>query len=155
MGNLGRKVLQRTVRMKVTGFDGRERNFNFSKYFVRADDRKARSNLHKRARKILQEFFPRDRLYEEVPLPGSSQGSVRNILRADFFLPSHFLIVEVHGRQHYEFVRHFHGNKLDFFRSQKRDRDKAEWCEINPVNLVILKYSDTDDEWKKQLAACS
>lgn len=138
--------------MKVTGFDGKERNFNFSKYFVRGVDNKSRSNLHQRAKKALQDMFPRDTLYEEVPLPGSSHGSVRNILRADFFLSSRSLVVEVHGRQHYEFVKHFHGNKLDYFRSQKRDRDKQEWCDINSFNLVILKYSDTDNEWKQRLA---
>ena len=138
--------------MKVIGFDGRERNFNFSKYFVRADDQQTRSNLHKRARKVLQEVFSRDILYEEVPLPGSSHGSVRNILRADFFLSSRSLVVEVHGRQHYEFIHHFHKHKLDFFRSKKRDINKVEWCELNSINLITLKYSDTDDEWKKQLA---
>ena len=138
--------------MKVIGFDGRERNFNLSKYFVRAEDRRARSKLHQRAKNVLQESFPRDILYEEVPLPGSSHGSVRNILRADFFLSSLSLVVEVHGRQHYEFVKHFHNNRLDYFRSQKRDRDKQEWCDINSFSLIILKYSETDNEWKQRLA---
>jgi len=137
--------------MKVTGFDGRERNFNFSKYFVRADDRKARSNLHKRARKILQEFFPRDRLYEEVPLPGSHKPSRKSTLFVDFLIPSDSLAVEVHGRQHFEFVAHFHGDTRGFRKSKARDRDKSRWLEINSIALIILNYSETEDEWRERI----
>ncbi|MAF25009.1 hypothetical protein CL634_05475 [bacterium] len=136
--------------MKVTGFDGRERSINFSKYYVYGDDARRKSSLHRQAKKILREVFPYDIIYEEVSLPGSNKGSSK-ALRADFFIPAQNLVVEVHGKQHYEFTIHFHKSKLDFFRSQARDRNKEEWCGLNSVKFISLKYSETEDEWRKAL----
>tara|TARA_R110000751_G_scaffold100390_1_gene194367 strand:+ start:2671 stop:3090 length:420 start_codon:yes stop_codon:yes gene_type:complete len=136
--------------MKVIGFDGRERSINFSKYYVYDDDTRHKSNLHKKAKKVLREVFPYDTIYEEVALLGSSKGPSQT-LRADFFIPSKSLVVEVHGRQHYEFIARFHKNKLDFFRSQARDKNKEEWCELNSFGHVSLKYSEEIDEWKQSL----
>jgi CRISPR/Cas system-associated exonuclease Cas4 (RecB family) len=136
--------------MKVTGFDGRERPINFSKYYVYGDDTRHKSSLHRQAKKILRETFPYDIVYEEVSLPGSNKGASK-ILRADFFVPAQDLVVEVHGRQHYEFTIHFHKSKLDFFRSQARDKNKEEWCDLNSIKFISLKYSETEDEWREAL----
>jgi hypothetical protein len=46
--------------MKVIGFDGRERSINFSRYYVYDDDTRHKSNLHKKAKKVLREVFPYD-----------------------------------------------------------------------------------------------
>ena len=35
--------------------------------------------------------------------------------------------------------------------AKAKDEDKIEWCEINKVDLVILKYSDTDEQWRDQI----
>ena len=136
--------------MKVNGFDGRERSINFSKYYVYGDDTRHKSKLHIKAKKILREVFPYDSIYEEVSLPGSNKGS-SSILRADFFIPNQNLVVEVHGQQHYEFTVHFHKSKLDFFRSQARDKNKENWGELNSIRFVALKYSEPENEWRESL----
>ena len=137
--------------MKAVGFDGKTRNWNVSKYTVAKDDARRRSKLHVRARETLQNLFPYDTILEEVPLPGSNKPSRRSTLYADFFIPQRRLVVEVHGRQHYEHVSHFHPTKAHFFKSKGRDKDKIRWCEINDIEIVIFKYSDTDEQWKQTI----
>ena len=89
------------------GFDGVERHWKLNKCTVLGDDTRPRSNLHLTARKLLKELFPYDTILEEVPLPGSNKPSRPSKLFADFFVPAYNLIVEVHGRQHFEFVSFF------------------------------------------------
>lgn len=139
--------------MKVNGFDGRERSINFSKYYVYGDDTRHKSKLHKKAKKVLREVFPYDSIYEEVSLPGSNKGS-SSILRADFFIPNQNLIVEIHGQQHYEFTVHFHKTKLDFYKSLARDKNKENWCRLNSIKFVALKYSESENEWRESLLNC-
>ena len=139
--------------MKVNGFDGRERSINFSKYYVYGDDTRHKSKLHKKAKKILREVFPYDSIYEEVSLPGSNKGS-SSILRADFFIPNQNLIVEIHGQQHYEFTVHFHKTKLDFYKSLAREKNKENWCKLNSIKFVALKYSESENEWRESLLNC-
>ena len=38
-----------------------------------------------------------------------------------------------------------------FYKSKARDRDKIRWCELNDINIVILKYTGSDDEWTQQI----
>ena len=139
--------------MKVNGFDGRERSINFSKYYVYGDDTRHKSKPHKKAKKVLREVFPYDSRYEEVSLPGSNKGS-SSILRADFFIPNQNLIVEIHGQQHYEFTVHFHKTKLDFYKSLARDKNKENWCKLNSIKFVALKYSESKNEWRESLLNC-
>ena len=93
--------------MRAIGFDGRERTWNVSKHVVYGDDKRPRSKLHISARKLLRQIFPYDTILEEVPLPGSHKPSRKSTLFVDFLIPSESLAVEVHGRQHFEFVAHF------------------------------------------------
>lgn len=137
--------------MKAIGFDGRTRNWNVSKYVVAKDDSRRRSALHIRSRETLQNLFPYDTILEEVPLPGSNKPSRRSTLYADFFIPQRRLVVEAHGKQHYEYVSHFHSTKAHYYKSKGRDKDKIRWCEINSIDIVIFKYSDTDEQWKQSI----
>ena len=54
-------------------------------------------------------------------------------------------MIEIHGRQHYEYVPFFHGSYLGFSDSLKRDRDKKEWCFLNKISLVVLPYNRVED----------
>ena len=136
--------------MKVRGFDGRDRNWRLDKYKVYGDDSKRRSSYHIRARGILCSLLPHDRILEEVKLPGSNKLS-RGLLIADFYVPSRMLMVEVHGRQHYEYVSHFHSNRFEFFRAKARDKDKVKWCELNEIKIVELKYDESDQQWEDRI----
>jgi len=137
--------------MKAIGFNGREYTWNLSKYDVYGDDKKRRSKHHLRAREIIRDIYGSYRVLEEVKMPGSTASHRKSVLYLDFFIPVIRLAVEVHGRQHYEHIPFFHETKKDFVLAKARDEDKVDWCELNNIELITLKYSETDDEWRKQL----
>jgi len=137
--------------VKIVGFDGNNKTWNLTKYVPDKDDKRHRSKNHLRAREILRKLFPRDRILEEVSLPGSNRKGRNSLLYADFFIPSHKLIVEVHGQQHYEFVEFYHKTKGEYYRSRKRDRDKIDWCEMNSLRIAVLKYSESNDVWSQKI----
>jgi hypothetical protein len=124
------------------GLDGKEH-----KLILQSTKRKtrAKSAPHQKALSLLLEILPGVVIFEEVTLPGCG-------LYLDIFLPSISLAVEVHGRQHYEFVPFFHKTKADFLLARKRDRDKLEWCNLNDITLVVLPY-DGEDEWKNLISS--
>ena len=134
--------------MKVVGLNGREYNLNLSKYDVKANDKRKRSKHHIRARQLIRETFHSYRVLEEVKLPGSTSANKKSVLYVDFFIPNINKAFEVHGRQHYEHIPFFHNTKADFLLAKARDEDKIEWCELNNIELVTLKYSGGDDEWR-------
>lgn len=90
---------------------------------------------------ILKEMFPANphkRVFEEhyVRYKGAR-------LFFDFFIKELSVFVEVQGRQHKEYVHHFHGSP-DAFRAQKyRDNLKIEYVQENGFCLVRLY--DTED----------
>lgn len=130
--------------MKVVGLDGKTYTWSLESA-KRTDDNK--SNLHVRARDIIREFFPYDRIYEDVTLPGTGKSP----LYADFYIPNKSLIIEVNGIQHFQYTSFFHKSKLDFFKAQARDRKKEEWCELNDITIVQLNYDETDNDWRAAL----
>lgn len=129
--------------MRVKTLKGKEVSWSLTGYMPRADAEG--SALHMEVRKLLKSKFPGNPILEEVKLPDED-------LWLDFFLPRFKLAVEVQGRQHYEYVPHFHGetHKFGFIKSQKRDQLKRQWCELNNITLIELPYSETIDEWSRR-----
>lgn len=82
------------------------------------------------ARERIKREFGGQTILEEFTIPKSH-------LRIDFFLPNINIAVEVHGRQHFEFVKHFHGTLAKFAQAKKNDADKAKWCELNDIELIV------------------
>jgi hypothetical protein len=137
--------------MKVIGINGREYVWNLNGYSVAANDKKKRSKYHVRARNLLKQMYHSYRLLEEVKLPGSTPSHRKGVLYLDFYVPQIMLAVEVHGKQHYVYTSFFHKNKADFAIAKAKDEDKIEWCELNKVDIIVLKYSDTDEQWREQI----
>ena len=137
--------------MKVTGLNGREYNLDLKKYIVKKDDKTKKSRYHIMARDLLHEMFSGYNTLEEVKLPGSRCPSKRSVLFLDFFIPNLSLGVEVHGRQHYEYCKFFHKTKAGFLTSVKRDDIKEQWCTLNNIELIVLKYSDSTEKWRGQI----
>lgn len=131
---------------RVIGFDNKEYKFNYAKNKVRKF-LENKSSLHVLAREIIQELFPNMSVYEEVTLPGSNKFGRSSLLYADFFIPDVMLIVETHGKQHYEYCSFFHNTKLDFVNAKKRDADKIEWCHMNDIKIAILPFNEKY-KWK-------
>ena len=137
--------------MKIKGINGKEYTWNLSKYNVFNDNKRPRSKYHLRARNLLKEIFHSYRILEEVKLPGSTATYRRGVLYLDFYIPQIKKAFEVHGQQHYEFIPFFHKSTSDFILAKGKDQDKIDWCQINGINITILKYSDTDEEWRHQI----
>ena len=137
--------------MKVTGLNGREYNLDLKKYIVKKDDKTKKSRYHIIARNMLHEMFSGYNILEEVKLPGSRCPSKRSVLFLDFFIPNLSLGLEVHGKQHYEYCKFFHKTKAGFLTSVKRDDIKEQWCTLNNIELIVLKYSDSTEKWRGQI----
>lgn len=130
--------------MLVKGFNNRE-----YKLKLLTKKRDNCSKGHIRARILLKKLFPYDIIYEEVSLLGSQKGN-KSILYADFLIPSHSLLVEVHGKQHYE-KTFFHNSKLSFIQSKANDLRKIEWCELNNITYIELSDGESDEQWESRI----
>lgn len=137
--------------MKVKGINGKEYIWNLTKYDIFYDDARKRSKYHIRARNLLREIFHSYRILEEVKLPGSTALNRKSVLYLDFYIPSIKMAIEVHGEQHYEYCPFFHKSKADFLKAKARDEDKIEWCELNDIQIVTLKFSESDHEWRERI----
>lgn len=113
--------------MKFIGLDGKTTDID-----IKPSDYPARniSDAQTAARKKIVEKYGNQTILEEFPIPKTD-------LRLDFFLPNINIAIEVHGEQHYKFVKHFHVNKKGFAAAKQRDEMKQKWCEINNIELVV------------------
>lgn len=130
--------------MKITGFDDREYSLNLAKAQSNSDNMR-KSQYHLRARKLIKEKFSFYPIYEEVMLPGSKTHNT-GLLCADFFLPRQPLVIEVHGEQHYKFNAFYHVTKAKFRLHRRRDRLKAEWCDLNDIQIIVLPWN-MENSW--------
>lgn len=58
-------------------------------------------------------------------------------LRYDIFCPKHNVFIEINGKQHYEFTRHFHKSPKDFLDSQRRDKYKKDFAKRNGTYIEV------------------
>ena len=130
--------------MKIKGIDNKTYSWSLNNYVPDEDSTRSRSELHLKVRQLLKDRYPLDRILEEVPLP-----STRLLL--DFFIPTRKIGVEVNGEQHYKQVNHFHKDKMGFINSQKRDKVKQEWCDLNNIRLIVVRFDETEEEIKEKL----
>lgn len=130
--------------MNVVDLDGNHSIWQLTGHMAKASKK---SSYHIQARELLNEIFPTLQTLEEVPICVRR----RETLYLDFYLPLKKLCVEVHGEQHYKFVGHYHPTKLAFFKGQKRDREKVEWCELNGIRCVELPHYETVEQWKGRI----
>lgn len=67
----------------------------------------------------------------------------KNRYRYDFYIPTLNIVIEFHGRQHYEAVDYFGGIE-GFKRAQKRDAYKERLLKKLNIPLLIIKYDKID-----------
>lgn len=132
--------------MKVIDLDGNKTQWKISAS-PKAKKRLSKSEYHKLACSIIHTLYPTYIICEEVPI------KIQNKLwlYLDIYLPTINMAIEVQGEQHYKFSPFFHKTKLDFLKQRKNDRLKKEWCEINSIAIVCLKYNETIEEWKNHI----
>lgn len=132
--------------MQVEDLDGNISAWNLTGYIAKGKLGN-KSSFHLQTRELLASMFPTLQILEEVPI------SIRRseTLYLDFYLPLKKLCVETHGEQHYKFVPFYHNNKFNFLKSQKRDREKEEWCQINGIKYVALPHYENIEQWTERL----
>jgi len=68
---------------------------------------------------------------------------IKRRLKCDFFLPKKNVIIEYNGIQHYISKKQF-GGKEGLKRTQKSDNLKRLFCSENGINLLEIKFDDSD-----------
>lgn len=68
---------------------------------------------------------------------------IKNFLLFDFYLPEYNLCIEFDGKQHYEPIDFFGGEK-GLLILQKNDDLKNKYCKENNINLLRIKYDEFD-----------
>lgn len=132
--------------MQVKDLDGNTHNWHLTGNMAHGKVSN-KSSLHLGARELITNQFPTLQILEEVPIVLRKSET----LYLDFYLPLKKLCVEVHGEQHYKFVAFYHNNMLSFLKSQKRDREKQEWCEINGIQYMVLPHYEDANQWLERL----
>jgi hypothetical protein len=132
--------------MQIKDLDGLIHNWQLTGNMARGKINN-RSSFHLKARELITDHFPTLQILEEVPI----QLRRSETLYLDFYLPLKKLCVEVHGEQHYKFVSFYHNNMLSFLKSQKRDREKEEWCDINNIKYIVLPHYEDETQWIERL----
>jgi hypothetical protein len=65
----------------------------------------------------------------------------------DFYIKELGVFVEVQGRQHTQFVKHFHGTKEKFLAQKYRDNLKIEY--VQEKDKCLTRFYDTEKITKK------
>ncbi|KKN98958.1 hypothetical protein LCGC14_0142030 [marine sediment metagenome] len=116
--------------MEVKLLSGGTTNLRLSNKRLRTRG-KSKSQFQYEIGQQLVQQYPHDVIFEEVIVPG--EGFI-----LDFFIPSLDLVVEAHGRQHTEHIKHFHKTKRAFHKQQTTDQNKRDWCNLNGFRLLEI-----------------
>lgn len=70
-------------------------------------------------------------------------------LKFDFYIPTHNLLIECNGRQHYEHTPIFHETNswCTFELQQHRDDIKKQWATSQRITLITIPYYEYDSIW--------
>jgi len=97
------------------------------------------SSLHRRVHAILKELYPNFTLTEEAPVKVNVGGRITTVF-VDIKVAELGLAIECQGKQHDEFVPHFHGTRLDFARARERDRAKAQAILESGLSYLAISF---------------
>ena len=96
--------------------------------------RRGTSRGHAALAAMMQRLSPGEEIHMEKP--------IGERLKLDVYCPKYKLGAEYHGRQHFEYVEHFHRDRAGFLDAQRRDARKATLCEEKGIGLIIFTYQD-------------
>lgn len=103
-------------------------------------DSPSRSKLQFGVKSFLKDYWLNHVVFEEFPVAGTR-------LSLDLYNASKNIAIEVQGAQHRRYVSHFHGgHKLNYLDQVRRDKQKAEFCKVNEINLVEIYDTDKLNE---------
>jgi len=105
------------------------------------------SKLADRMGDLLREVFPFAKIIPEHYVKYKGQK-----LFVDYYVPSYLIAIEVHGRQHDEFVEHFHKDDRGWRAHRRRDRYKEEWASLNGITYIVIRENDAPNTKEEMLA---
>ena len=121
--------------MRLYNTYGRLQYKNVEKY--RVDwEAKCMSKIQFQVKTFLKKYWENHIVYEEFPVYGTR-------LKVDILNASNRIAIEVQGKQHEQFNKHFHNNsRLKYLQSIKRDVKKSQWLEKNDFILVEIMQDE-------------
>lgn len=86
---------------------------------------------------LLKDIFPHNIIVKEYYV---NYGG--NRLFFDFYIKDLDIVFEVQGKQHEEFVKHFHQDRDGFFELKKRDNLKVAYTGVNKIPFIVINYNE-------------
>lgn len=93
----------------------------------------------------LSELYPTQKIIYEFPLHEIHQ-------RIDIYIPYLGIAIEYNGRQHYEYVEHFHKDLSGFHSSKLLDSKKYNFLVEKGIKLVYIPFDQMVDNKEELLA---
>jgi hypothetical protein len=107
---------------------------NINRYIINWD-KPSRSKFQTNVKNYLRQYWSQNVVFEEMPIVGTR-------MTLDMYNANKKIAIEVQGRQHQTFVKHFHGNLLNFKYQLDRDNNKETFCTKNGITLVTIFDKD-------------
>lgn len=98
-------------------------------------EKHSRSKFQTNVKNFLKKYWFQNVVFEEMPIVGTR-------MSLDLYNANKRIAIEVQGRQHQSFVKHFHGNLLNFKYQLDRDQKKESFCSRNDITLVTIFDKD-------------
>tara|TARA_Y100000287_G_C13967475_1_gene231747 strand:+ start:128 stop:538 length:411 start_codon:yes stop_codon:yes gene_type:complete len=122
--------------MKFKTLQGQTKTLKNVKKYLIDWDADSKSKIQFNTKKFLFPFWKNHIVFEEFRVVGTR-------FSLDFYNANKRVAVEVQGQQHLKYTPFFHGDYQNNYLHQiKIDQMKAEFCEINDINLVEVYYND-------------
>lgn len=107
---------------------------NINRYMIDWE-KPSRSKFQTNVKNFLKKYWFQNVVFEEMPIVGTR-------MSLDLYNANKKIAIEVQGRQHQSFVKHFHGNLLNFKYQLDRDQKKESFCSRNGITLVTIFDKD-------------
>lgn len=106
-----------------------------------SDQPRQKSALHRKVAKLLREIYPGFTILEEESLK-TVVDDRKTTLFVDIVVRELSVVIECHGRQHFEFVPHFHQTRDQFAQAVARDRAKAQTVIDAGYSYVVVRFDE-------------
>lgn len=95
------------------------------------------SKLHGKIYNLLKQIYPSQIIKQDYHIKVNGKS-----LYIDLYIPRLKLAIECDGEQHDSFNKFFHQDVTDFMRQKGNDKFKEEYCEVQGITLVRVKYKE-------------
>src|SRR3954469_19550716 len=122
--------------MRLKNINGRLVTKSVEKYSIKWSG-KSRSKLQYKVKQFFKTYWENHVVYEEFPVFGT-------LLKVDFINATKRISVEVNGKQHEDFNKFFHDNRIGFLNSLTRDSRKYDWLKLNNFKIIEINEDEVD-----------